>query len=119
VDYAFLMGVLDCLADLDEKSQSVTGTQLVLVAVVGDPDPTDKFHHKKWAAGLGSACVEHSSYIGVVHEGQGLPFSLKAGYNLLGVHAELNDFQRDLPPNRLLLFGHIHRAAPTLPDLLQ
>jgi hypothetical protein len=46
----------------------------------------------------------------VVHQGQGLPFGLKPGQHLLGVHAGLDDLERDRPAHRIGLFGHPHAA---------
>ena len=39
VDDALLMRVLDRVADLDEQAQPLACGELVLVAVLGDPDP--------------------------------------------------------------------------------
>jgi hypothetical protein len=57
--------------------------------------------------------------LGVLHHGKGLPFGLEAGHDLAGVHAQLDDFERDPPPHRFLLFGHPHDAETALADLLQ
>ncbi len=54
----------------------------------------------------------------VVHERQRLPFGLEAGDHLFGVHAELDDLERDPAAHRLLLLGHIDHAATALADLL-
>ena len=54
----------------------------------------------------------------MVHQGQGLPLGLEAGDDLLGVHARLDDLQRDLAADRLLLLGHIDDAKAAFADLL-
>ena len=55
----------------------------------------------------------------MVHQGQGLPFGLEAGDDLLGIHARLDDLQRHLALDRLRLLGHEHHAHAPFADLLQ
>src|SRR5262245_30827303 len=50
---------------------------------------------------------------------QHLPLRLEAGDHRLGVHAELDDFQRDSPPYWLGLLGDIDHTTAALADLLQ
>ena len=45
---------------------------------------------------MGFTGVQDLGDIGVVHDGQRLPLGLEAGDHLTGVHARLEDFQRDL-----------------------
>jgi hypothetical protein len=40
------MRVLDGLADLDEQVESFLDREFVLVAVIGDADAADQFHHE-------------------------------------------------------------------------
>src|SRR5439155_16021854 len=39
--------------------------------------------------------------------------------DVAGVHAELDDFERNAAANRFLLVGHIDHAAPAFADLLE
>jgi len=55
----------------------------------------------------------------MVHQRQRLPFRLKPGHHLLGVHAQLEDLEGDPTVHRLLLLRHPHDAEPALADLLQ
>ena len=55
----------------------------------------------------------------MIHDRQRLPLGLEAGHHLLGVHARLEDLQRDLATDRLLLLGHEDDAETTLANLLQ
>ena len=55
----------------------------------------------------------------MVHHRQRLPLGLEAGDDLLGVHAELDDLERDAAAHRFLLFGHIDDAAAAFADLLE
>jgi hypothetical protein len=44
-----------------------------------------------------------------------LPFCFKASDNLFGIHAQLDDFERDAAADRFLLLGHIHHPQPPSP----
>ena len=55
----------------------------------------------------------------MVHEGQGLPFGFEARDDLAGIHAGLDDLQRDLAPDRFGLLGHEDRPHATFADLWQ
>ena len=52
----------------------------------------------------------------MVHHRQRLPLGLEPGDDLLGVHAQLDDLERDAPPHRLGLLGHIDHAAAAFAD---
>ena len=51
MDDAFLMRVWDRAADLDEQVQTLSRGELVLIAVIGDLDAADQFHHEVRPAG--------------------------------------------------------------------
>ena len=70
-------------------------------------------------AGVGGAGVEHLGDVRVVHQRQRLPLGLEAGDDLPGVHARLDDLQRDLAADGVLLLGHEDDAEAALADLLQ
>ena len=53
----------------------------------------------------------------MVHQGEGLAFGLEAGDDRLGIHAELDDLERDLAPHGCSLLGEIDHPATTLADL--
>ena len=55
----------------------------------------------------------------MIHHGQRLPFGLEPGDDLLGVHAQLDDFERHPPSHRLGLFGDINHAATAFAHALQ
>ena len=93
--------------------------KLVLVAVLGDPDPLDQFHDKVGPAVVRRPCVEDSGDVGMVHHRQSLALGLEPGDDLAAVHARLDDLQRDAAPDRLPLFGHRNFAHPAHPDSLQ
>src|SRR6266568_2180403 len=114
-----LMRVLDCLADLYKELKPIICGERMLIAVFGDFHPTDKLHDEIWAPRFGRPCVKHLGDVGVVHQRQCLPLGLKPGDHALGVHSQLDDFQRDPPADRCLLFGHVNHSASALTYLLE
>ena len=69
--------------------------------------------------GLRRARVQDLGNVRMVHQRQRLPLRLEPGNDALGVHAQLDDLERDPAANRLLLLGHINHAAAAFADLLQ
>ena len=55
---------------------------------------------------------------GMVHQRQRLSLGLEAGDDLARVHAQLDDLERDQPPDRLGLLGHVDRSHAAFADLL-
>ena len=55
----------------------------------------------------------------MVHHRQRLPLGLESGDDLLGVHAQLDDLERDSPPHRLGLLRDIDHAATAFAHALQ
>ena len=47
MDDPFLMRVLDGVANLYEQTQALPGIEFVLVAIIGDFDSANQFHHKE------------------------------------------------------------------------
>ena len=93
--------------------------QPALVAEPGDRDALDQLHHEVGAAGVGRAGVEDLGDVGMVHQGQRLPLGLEAGEDLAAVHAGLDELERDRPPHRLGLLGHVDRAHAPFADRLE
>ena len=118
MDDPLLMRVLNGVADMDKKFQSLGRVEVVLVAVVGDPNAANQFHHKVRTAVLGGAGVEHFGNVWMVHDRQRLALRLEARDNLPGVHAQLDDLQGDSPADRLFLLGHIDNATTAFTKLL-
>jgi hypothetical protein len=116
VDYALLVGVLDSLANLQEQRKPFFNGKFLPVTVLGDWDALDIFHHEVWPAEFGGSRVIYMRNVGVFQEGQGLPFGLKAGNYLLGIHARLDDFQRDPAFDWSLLLSKVDYAVTTLTE---
>ena len=79
VDDPLLVGVLHGRADLAEERQPFREAEPVLVAILGERDALDQFHHEERPAGLGRAGVEDLGDVRVVHQRQGLPLRLEPG----------------------------------------
>ena len=117
VDYALLMGVLNRTANLDEEIQPFARGKLV--AVVGDLNPAHQFHDEVRSPRLRRARVEYFGNVWMVHHRECLPLGVKAGDDLFGVHAELDDLERNAAAHWFFLFGDIYNTATTLADLLE
>ena len=94
VDHALLMRVLDTIADASEQIEPLLEAQLLLVAVVGEGNAADQFHHEVGATVVGGPGIEDLRDRGVIHDRQGLPLGLEATDDPLGVHACLDDLDR-------------------------
>jgi hypothetical protein len=55
----------------------------------------------------------------MIHERHGLLLRLKAGNDIFGVHAQLDDFEGNAPADWFLLFGHINDTAAPFAYLLE
>ena len=74
---------------------------------------------KKGRPDLGRARIEHLGDVGMVHQRQRLTLGLEPGDDRLGVHAQLDDFERHAAAHRLGLLGHIDHPAAAFADFLQ
>ena len=100
-----------------KSSSRSLGGEIVLVAVLGDPDPAHQFHDEVRPARIRRAGIEHFGDVRMIHHRQRLPLGFKARDDLLGVHAQLDDLERDAAADRFLLFGHVNDAAAAFADL--
>jgi hypothetical protein len=113
------VGVLHGLADRDEQLESLSRRKVVGVAILGDRNTLDEFHHEVRATGRRRASVEHLRDIWMIHDRQRLSLCFEPGDNLAAVHARFENLESDLPAHRLRLLGHEHDAEAALADLLQ
>ncbi len=93
--------------------------EIVLVAVVGDADALHQFHDKERPPFVGGTGVQHLGDVRMIHQRQRLSLGLESGDDLFGVHAELDDLERDAAADGLLLLRHIHHAATAIADFLE
>ncbi len=119
MDDPLLVRVLDGMANRQEQFQPLAGCELVLVAILRDRLALDQLHYEKRPAAFGRASIDHSGDIRMIHQRQGLLFRLEAGDHLAGVHARLDDLERDFAADRLALLGHIDHPHAPFADFLQ
>jgi len=105
VDDAFLVGVLDAAADLPKEADAVVEGQLVLFAIPGDGRAAQQLHDEEGAAVWGHAGIEHGGDAGMLHGGEHAALLLEAGEDLAGVHAALEELERDLALDGVGLLG--------------
>ncbi len=55
----------------------------------------------------------------MVHQGQGLAFGFEAGDDLAGVHAGLDDLERDPAADGLFLLGQVDHSHAAFANQLQ
>ena len=118
MDDTFLVGVLDRGDHVEEEFEPLPDAELMIGAVFGDRRSFHQLHHEVRPPAVGRTAIVNPGDVRVVHQGKGLPFHLEAGQHLAGVHAELDDLQRDHPAHRFLLLGHPHAAEAALADHL-
>jgi hypothetical protein len=88
----------------------------LLVGVLRDRHAADQLHDEVGAAAVVGAGVDHSRDVRVVHQREGLPLGLEAGDHLLGVHAQLDELQREFAADLVALFDAIDLAHPALAE---
>ena len=119
VDDAFLMGVLDCVADGHEEFEALFGRHLPGVAELGDRRALHQFHYEERPAVGGGADVEDAGDVRVVHHRERLPFRFKAGDDGLGVHPGLDELDRDEPFHGFDLLSHPDGTHAAFADRLE
>lgn len=119
VDDAFLVGVLDGVADLEEESETFGHGETVAVAVFGDAQAGDQLHDEEGPAGGGGAGVEDAGDVRVVHEGQRLALGLESSDDGPAVHAGFEDFESDAAADGGELLGQEDDADAALADFFE
>src|SRR5439155_20695161 len=119
MDDPFLVCMLDGAADLEKKLEPLGSREFVLVAEVCDPDAGNELHYKIRPARIRGAGFEDSRDVWVIHQRQRLSFAFKSRDDLLRIHPELDDLDRDPAPERLLLLGEINHTHAATAKFLQ
>ena len=90
------MCIIDCITDSLKQPQARIDIELVLIAIVRDRQAIDIFHGKKRRALFRQSAIQQPCDIGVLQSGQNLAFALKAPDDFVGIHAALDQLERDL-----------------------
>jgi len=119
MNYPFVMSMLYGETDRKNQFKPIFHGQLVLIAIVCDRHSLNQLHYEVWSSRFCCACIEHLSYIWMVHQGERLTLSFEAGYYLFCVHAEFYDLQSHFADYRSFLLGHINSAESAFANLLK
>lgn len=119
MDDAFLVRVLDRMANGGEKRETLWNVDVLLGAVLRDWNASNQFHGEVGPSFGGYAGVKDGGDVGVVHHRERLSFSFKPAQDLFGVHSWLDQFDGDSSAEWCFLFRHPNDTEPTLSDLLQ
>ena len=87
---------------------------MLFVAMLGDRYALNQLHHEVRLPCAGDPAVQHAGDVGMVHDGQRLPFRLEPGDDILGGHSGLSDLQSRFSTNGLDLLGDVDHAHPAL-----
>ena len=111
VDDAFLMRVLDGLANLDEQFEPLAEGKFLLIAKFRDGFSRRQLHDEKRASSARCPRIEDLRDARVIHQRQRLSFGFETRDDGLRVHAQLDDFDRHFAAHWRELFRPIHDAT--------
>src|SRR5262249_44827786 len=118
VNDALLMSMLYRVTDGDKQSNPLVQREPLGIAVTGDGHTIDHLHGKVGQARGCSSRVQDTRDVGMLHDSQGLPLAFKASDHLFAVHARLDDLERNVAADRLVLLRAVHNPHATLAELL-
>ena len=95
MDDTVFVRVMDCGADLLKQSQPVGDRKLVVLAILVDGLAFDILHYKVRKAVLCRSAIEESGDVRMIETGEDLPLIAKAAHNKVGIHAPVDEFDRD------------------------
>ena len=107
-----LMSVLESVTDPDEKLETVRQTESVLLGELGDRRSMHELHDEVRTPILVNTTVEDLGDVGMVHHRERLTLGLEARHDLATVHTQLDQLERHLSSNRLVLAGEPDRPHP-------
>jgi hypothetical protein len=116
VDDPLLMGVLHRAAHLDEELKPVRHRKIALVAVLRDRHAAHELHDEVRPAARVAPASKHARDPRMVHHRERLPLGVEPRDDLARVHPQLDDLERDLAADRLVLLGEEDGAEPALPE---
>ena len=119
MDETLGVGVLNGVAALREELKPAPCADLLPVAVAGDGLAFDVLHHEVGTAVAGHARIEDLGDVGMIHHRQRLTLLLEACEDGTGVHARLENLDRDALHHRLAALGEPDDAEPALSQRLQ
>ena len=112
-----LVGMVDPIANLPEKPESLRRGQAIVIAISGYRNAWDVFEDEVGPPLTGGSGIEDLSDVRMVHEGEGLAFRLEAREDVFEVHARLQHLESDASSNGPVLVRQIDHAEPTTTQL--
>ena len=119
MDDALLVCVLHPLAHVDEQRQPIADREPMLVAVLRDGNPLHVLHREVRAALGRRPRVVDARDVRMIHQSQGLSLGIEASQDFLGVHAPLDQLERDRPANGHVLLRLVDDAHAAFADFPQ
>ena len=95
MDYLFLVGVVKGIANRREEFEPFGNAQLMRVAVVIQRLPFDKLHDEVGQAVVSCAAVQETGDVRMIERGQNLALVAKAPQDKVGIHAALDQLDRN------------------------
>ena len=114
-----LMRVLDGLADRHEQFEPLARSGDCSVAVFGDRDAVDQFHHEVRPPAVGRSRVEHLGDVRVIHERQRLTLGFEPAKTWVESMPGLMTLSATRRLHRLGLLGDEDRAHAPFAEHLQ
>jgi hypothetical protein len=116
---AFLVGVLDTVADLSKELEPITQSELMVIAVARDGASFDKLHDHIGGSFWCLARVEDSRDARVVHGCESAALEVEAPEQSLGREVRADELDGDALLDRLRAPSEIDRAHAAFADLLE
>jgi hypothetical protein len=90
-----LVRVLHCVAHGEQQSDARADVEAMTIAIGIDRLAFDELHHEIRLPALRRAAVDEARDVGVLERGESLTLAAEAPQDLVGVHAALDDLERD------------------------
>jgi hypothetical protein len=116
VDHALVVRVLDRFANLDEQAQAFGRAQLLGCAVLVEMAACDELHREVRPSIVGLARVQDLGDAGMFHQRERTALGVETRQHLDGVHAGLQDRERDASSHRRSLQRLVNRAEAAFAD---
>jgi hypothetical protein len=119
MDHSLLVSMLNSLAHLYEEIEPFTNGQAMSITMIGNRDALNVLHDKVGSSFIRASSLKYLGDVRVIHQSECLSLRLKAGHDLFGVHAALDQLERNPAANRRFLLSLVHLPHSALTDLLE
>ena len=119
MDHHLPMRELDGRADRQEQPQQLGRLEVLPGAKLIDGLPLDELHDVVRESVVGRAAVEQPRDVGVIEARQDLPLIAEPAQNEIGVHAALDDLDRHLLLEMIVVANGLETLPPCRPGRLR